>query len=839
MFLQIVKCIRPSLQFFACSGSCSSSFRQSLGFTSSSFVRLASSMASSLSLAGSTPGAVEPPVCEKRPHELSYHGDVRVDPYYWLRERENPEVKEFLEKENKYAESIVSPALKQKLFEEMRQRWKETDSSLPVKDRAYWYFSRLIKGLNYPQYCRKPHAGNHNFVTRYVDLISENVDADIPKDEDELVMLDLNKMAQEEKLDFIDLGEYQISPDETCVACTLDLSNGREVYTVVVKELSSGKEIRRINKFPIASEVAWGNDRVLFYFALDDALRPHKLVRHELDKSIEEADTVLYEELDELFWLGSLHRCADDEFVLFESGGKTSTEWYFLSTRTPLVPFTSFCPRAPKVEYSIEHHPHLIGSGKGAWIVYHNGDGCTNFKVDMVADGKNTAEKTNWHSLVRYDPLTHVERVSPYETFLLFSVRQNGFPSVLLTSIADVQRHFERPNGGDLTAPAGLDPATQLMNVRTLVNTDDAELQEIHCISASVNPDFDSKSFRLNVSNLVIPRRTFELDSESRVLTLLKTEPVMGGYDSSKYGVARLWATATASTCDPRDPTLSLSALQASGSSGSGTTTSNDEIRIPITLCYRKDLLKRGENPCLLYAYGSYGLSVDPTFNSSRLSLLDRGFVWALGSIRGGGEMGRIWRNSGRMEHKMNTFTDYVACAEHLIREKWSHPHKLAARGGSAGGMLMGAAAVNMRPDLFRTVLALVPFVDCVTTLLDPEIPLTVVEWDEWGNPLHNKQFYDVIKAYSPMDNLPPPTTILPNIFIESGFSDPRVAYWEPAAWCARLRAQWDASAIHGRQLIHKCNLSAGHAGAAGRYSHLEEIAFEYAFLLQTMDINE
>jgi oligopeptidase B len=820
---------------------------------------------------GQPPLVSQPPVCAKVPHELETHGDVRAAPYHWLRDKANADVKAYLKEENAYADAVVDAGLKKKLFAEMKARWKETDFSIPTRDKGFYYYAREVEGEEHAMFLRRPLAGNETFVDDCVALVARDPDADVPGHPSEAIYLDVNEVSRREGVENIELGDFDFSPNERNFAVAVDLSAGEEIHTILVYVVLDGaadkaarsanddvvvegddddfedcddddedddgaaggeagaakkrhaqvRPIRRLcsrEGHRICGEVMWASDTVFFYVTMDAAMRAYRVYRHDLaaDADGGAADSLIFEEADETFSVGGLHRSDDDAFVLFQSSAKTSDEWLVAPRASPCekADFRVFQPRQPDLEYSLSHHPALGVAGGGPhWLVWHTLGASTNLQLDVCPDAAGGTAAAHWRPLIAYDAAVKMECVDGYRDFLVLSVRRAGFERTLLL-----------PTAAPRTAASPVLQYADLLDVTELLQAAPEtamEQPQLCTVSAFGAPEFDCRDIRGCVSHMVVPALEVQLTwaaDGTWAVRLLKREPVKGGYDAAQYASELTWATAVQSTCPANDPRVSLSPTEP--------------IRIPISLCYRKDLRRPGENPLLLYVYGSYGDSCDPEFDADRLSLLDRGFVFALAGVRGGGEMGRIWRNAGRLEHRVNAITDYIACAEHVIAERWCHAGRVVAMGESAGGTIV-AAAMNVAPQLLRTVVARVPFVDVLTTMLDASLPLTVPEWEEWGNPASSAAVYHRLKAYSPVDNVPA-GAVFPNLFVESGFSDPRVLYHEPATWVAVLREQWGLSEEAGRVAVHKCNLGAGHGGASGRYKHLHETATIYAFILDT-----
>lgn len=679
--------------------------------------------------------APEPPVAKKMPHKLVAHGKVRIDNYYWLRERDNPEVIGYLKAENAYTEAMTehTKALQQKLYDEIKGRIKQNDQSVPYRHGDYWYYSRTVEGKQYRVYCRK----------------HETLDAP------EQVLLDVNKLA--EGHDYYSLGAFAVSPNHKLLAYAYD-TNGSEKYTLVVKNLATGAMLD--DHVPNTSaSVEWANDNAtLFYTTQDEAHRPFKVFRHKLGAKPAD-DELIYHEKDERFFV-DLGKTRSEKYILIVLGSSITNEVRFLDADQPNDAFRLLAPRRQGVEYSVSHHGD-------DFIITTNLD-AVNFKV--VRAPVDHPGWDNWRDLIVHRPQVKVDDVDVFKDYLVVYERADGLKKIRVQDFATGKWHyiaFDEP---------------------------------VYTTFASTNMVYDTHTLRFSYMSLVTPRSVYDYDMAKRTRTLLKRDEVLGGYDPDNYESHRIWATAL------------------------------DGTKVPMSIVYRKGLTLNGDNPTLLYGYGSYGISMDPTFSYSRISLLDRGFVYALAHIRGGGEMGRMWYENGKFLHKKNTFTDFIACAEKLIADKYTRPERLAIQGGSAGGLLIGAV-LNMRPDLFKVAVAQVPFVDVVTTMLDPSIPLTVTEYEEWGNP-NDEKFYDYMVSYSPYDNVK--AQDYPNILITAGLNDPRVQYWEPAKWCAKLR---EMKTDHNVLLL-KTNMGAGHAGASGRYDRLREIAFNYAFVIDRLGVN-
>lgn len=677
-----------------------------------------------------------PPLAAKKPEELTIHGHKRVDPYYWLRERENPEVIAYLEAENAYTEAALAhtDALREKLYEEMLSRIQETDETVPVRLNGYYYYSRTEEGKQYNIYCRK----------------EGNLEAE------EQVLLDLNELA--EGHEYLRLGIYKVSPDQRLLAYSLD-TDGSEDYVIYFKDLERGELLP--DQIPGTSYSAeWAKDsQTLFYTTKDEAKRDDQVWRHRLGGN-PASDELLFHEQDELFHV-YLYRTKDRRYVILTSESKETNEQLFLDASEPAGNFRLLEPREKNTRYYAGHH-------SGTFYIRTNADGARNFKVVTapVAD----PGKRQWKEGIAHREAVKIDDLDLFSDHLVLYERENGLRTIRIVDLAHD-------------------------------NTYEVDFAEpVYTYQQNRNPEFDSNLLRFTYTSLTTPESVYDYNMDSKERTLLKRKPVLGGYDPEEYRTERIFATA------------------------------DDGAEIPISLVYKKAFFKEAKPiPCLLYGYGSYGASVDPAFNSNRLSLLDRGFIFAIAHIRGGGEMGRTWYEQGKFLHKRNTFTDFIACAKHLLAEGYTNRKQLAIIGGSAGGLLVGAV-LNMAPHLFQAAVAAVPFVDVVTTMLDETIPLTVGEFEEWGNPKEH-EYYEYMLSYSPYDNVSSQT--YPHLLVTAGLNDPRVQYWEPAKWAARLR---DLK-LGTNRLLLKTEMGAGHAGPSGRYDYLKEVAFQYAFTLDALDV--
>ena len=676
-----------------------------------------------------------PPVAKIQPVELENHGKVRTDEYFWLRERENPEVIAYLEAENAYTDAVTSHTeeLQEALFEEIKGRIKEDDSSVPYLKDGYWYYTRFEEGKSYPIYCRKEGS----------------------MEADEEIMLDVNQLA--EGHEFFAVAGRRISTNNEIMAYAED-SQGRRIYTLKFKNLSTGELYEDV--IPnVTGNMAWANDnKTLFYSRQDPTtLRWKKIYRHELGSDPEE-DELVYSEDDDTFST-FVYKTKSKKYLIIGSNQTLSTEYRFLEANDPTGEFQVIQPRERDLEYSIDHY--------GDHFYMRTNLDAKNFR--LMRTPVNNTEKAHWEEVIGHRDDVLLEGFEIFKDYLVVRERKNGLMELRIKPWSGSEEHYI-----DFGEPAYL-------------------------AYFSMNPEFDTSMLRFGYTSMTTPTSTYDYDMASKERTLLKRQEVLGDFESENYVTERLYATA------------------------------RDGVNVPISLVYHKDTALDGSAPLLLYGYGSYGASMDATFSSTRLSLLDRGFVYAIAHIRGGEEMGRHWYEDGKLLKKKNTFTDFIDCGEYLIEHNYADPERLFAQGGSAGGLLMGAV-VNMRPDLWRGLVAKVPWVDVVTTMLDDTIPLTTSEYDEWGNP-NDKAYYDYMLSYSPYDNVE--AKDYPSMLVTTGLHDSQVQYWEPAKWVARLRAL----KTDQNRLVLKTNMDAGHGGASGRYKRYREIAFDYAFLLDEAGI--
>lgn len=685
--------------------------------------------------------AAEPPVAKVVPKKIEVNGDTRIDNYFWLRDdaRKDPEVLKYLEAENAYTESVLkgTEGLQKKLYDELIGRIKQTDENVPVRRGEYFYYMRTVEGKQYPINCRKKGS------------------LSAPEE----ILVDQNALAAGQK--YFRIGAYQPSPNQELLAYTVD-TEGDEVYTLVVKDLKTGKMLTDQVR-GVYYSLAWANDnKTLFYNVLDSAKRPYKIFRHTLGTDAK-ADVEVFHEKDERFE-AEVAKTKSGEYLFIDSNSKITSEVLYLKADQPQGPFQVLLPRKEGIEYGAVHH------GKDFFVQIN--DTGRNFRVVRIPVKEPSMEHAV--EVIPHSAENYITRIDAYENHLVVVQRQNGLAGLRVEDLRTGKSH----------TVATPEPVYAI----TLGSPDD-------------NPEFHTNQVRFTYTSLVTPKSVYDYDMDKRALDLKKRDEVLGGYDPNLYATERIFATA------------------------------QDGKKVPIALVYKKGLKKDGSNPTFLYAYGSYGINTEPVFSPDRLSLLDRGFVYAIASIRGGSEMGKPWHDDGRMLTKRNTFTDFIAAAQYLIEQKYTRPDKLGIMGGSAGGLLMGAV-VNMRPDLFGAVIAKVPFVDVINTMLDESLPLTVGEFEEWGNPKESK-YYGYMRSYSPYDNVERQT--YPNMLVTAGLNDPRVSYWEPAKWVAKLRTMKKGDNL----LLLKTNMGAGHFGASGRYDRYKEIALDYAFLLVALGVEK
>ena len=675
------------------------------------------------------------PIAKKINHIIKTHGHERTDPYYWMRDRENPEVINYLKEENSYLKEVFkeTEGLQNQLFQEMKSRIKEDDQSVPYLKKGYYWYSRYEQGCEYPIYCRKKGS----------------------LEAKEEILLNVNELAEGKP--YCQVSGLAVSHNQRYLAYGLDVV-GRRIYEVFFKDLETG-ETSSLTIPNTTGNITWAaDDQHLFYSKQDpETLRAHKIFRHEL-YSNSENDQLIFEEKDEEFSCHVL-KTKSEAFLLIHSESTISSEIRFVDASQPLGDWKVLQGRIPHLEYAADHYEDHF------WI--RTNHQAQNFKVVKAPVDNPGLE--NWEDFIPHREDVLIEDFDLFSGFFVSQERSNGLTQLLI-----------KPWDGS--------PGHAL---------DFGE--EAYTAWIGHNPEFDTEILRFGFNSLVTPASIFDYHMVTREKKLLKQQEVVGGYDSTLYESARIWAQA------------------------------EDGVMVPISMVYKKSSFQPdGSNPLLLYAYGSYGYSSDAYFSSNRLSLLDRGFVFAIAHVRGGEDLGRKWYEDGKLLKKRNTFTDFIACAKHLVEENYTRADRLYGMGGSAGGLLIGAV-INMRPDLFDGVIAAVPFVDVVTTMLDESIPLTTGEFQEWGNPKF-EEYYHYMLSYSPYDQVE--SKAYPNILVTSGLHDSQVQYWEPTKWVAKLR---DLKTDKNLLLLHT-NMEAGHGGASGRFQALKELAMEYAFLVMLAD---
>ncbi|KAF6263009.1 prolyl oligopeptidase [Scenedesmus sp. NREL 46B-D3] len=720
--------------------------------------------------------ALVPPDAPKYPQELITHGDVRVDNYYWLRddERTSPAVLSHLTAENDYAAAAMADtqSLQEELYEEMKARIQEAEVSAATRDMGYYYYTSTAEGQQYKLHCRRPVPASAGTASE-----ADVMDTSLAEE----VLLDENQRKAAGNFSFYMVGSVATSPDNKLLAWTED-TTGNEKYTLLVKDLGSDKEVTQ--PIPMTSgDLVWASDnRHLLYTVKDELDRPYKVLLHAVGAN--KTDTVVFEERDEAYYV-SVGRSRSGELIYIGSSSAVTNETYWLPAYNPEAALTLLAPRQQDVEYFVYHHPgNVLGAAARAakameeqqqpqgWVVVKYRDPTRPNCELLAAPLDNLAQQL---VLLPHQHDVMIEDVSLGSKWLVLSLRAKAQQSLVA---------YKLPEDGSMP--------TQLSN-RQVISFDEAAFE----LSGGLTGGFDSEVLRLDYSSLTTPRSVYDQHLPSGRRALKKSQAVLGGFSREQYLTQRLWATAL------------------------------DGVAVPISLVFKRGAVYLdGSDPMLLRGYGAYGYVYESDFSRDDLSLIDRGWVVAVAHVRGGGEMGRRWYEDGKYMHKKNTFTDFIACAEHLIKLRYTSSSRLAIEGRSAGGLLMGAAT-NMRPDLFNAVIMGVPFVDVLTTMLDASIPLTTNEWEEWGDP-RQPEYYNYMKSYSPVDNVA--AQKYPAILVTAGLNDPRVGYWEPAKLVAKLRdMKTDANL-----LLLKCGMGAGHFSVTGRFARLRETAFEYAFLLKT-----
>ena len=677
------------------------------------------------------------PVAEIKPDTFTNFGQIRVDNYFWMKDKTNPKVIDYLNAENAYTDSVMASTkdLQKKIYDEIIGRIKEDDESYPTFSNGYFYYTRTDKGKQYRTYCRKKGS------------------VKAPEE----IFFDVNKMA--EKKQAYMFGGYDISPDNKMAAYFFNETGSFADYMLKIKDLTTGKDINFSVKG--ASSFAWANDnKTIFYGVIDPVtLRAYRIYRQVLGSP---AAVLVYEEKDTKFSTG-VSKSKTKDFIFIGSSSSTTSEERFVSADKPDDKFIVFMPRVQDVDYSVYCH-------KNNFFVRYKDKQNLNGKIYEVPL-KGFEDKKNWKEIVPHDKNVRIEAINVLKDYLNIEVRKNG-----LTEIRNYNLNTHKTDVISFPEP-------------------------VYTASLSGNPEYDASTFRYTYTSLNRPTSLFEYDNATSKTEKLKVQEVPSGFNPDDYKVERLWAIAP------------------------------DGVKVPMAIVYKKGLKKNGKNPALLYSYGSYGYSSDVYFSPGFYSLIDRGFVFAIAQIRGGSDMGEQWYEDGKLLKKKNTFSDFIACSEKLLADKYTSVDKLAAMGGSAGGLLMGAVA-NMRPDLYQTIVAQVPFVDVINTMLDETLPLTTGEYEEWGNP-NEEKYFNYMLSYSPYDNIRAQN--YPNILVTGGINDSQVLFHEPAKYTAKLRSFKTDDNI----LILHMNMDSGHGGATGRYDSIKDTAFEFAFILNRVGINK
>ena len=699
---------------------------------------------------------MKPPVAKRVDTRREHHGDVFVDPYEWLRDKADQEVIDYLEAENAFAEHVTSDLapLRQKIFDEIKARTKETDLSVPTRRGNWWYYGRSFQGKQYGVQCRCPVSDPDDWTPPQFDEHTE-----IPGEQ---VLLDENVEADGHE--FFSLGAATVSVDGNILAYSVDVK-GDERYTLRFKDLRTGE------RYPdeiagIGAGATWGADNTaVYYVTVDDAWRPDTVWRHRLGST--EPDQQVYHEPDERFWV-AVGRTRSNKYVIVAAGSAVTSELRYADAADPDAEFQTVWPRRDGIEYSIDH---AIVGGEDRFLILHN-DGAENFTLVDAPVSDPAAVRT----LIPHRSDVRLDAVDAFDGHLVVSYRADALPRIQLWPVSET----------GYGEPSDIRFDSELMSV-----------------GLSANPNWSAPKMRIGATSFVTPVRIYDLDLATGERALLREQPVLGDYRPEDYVERRDWAVAS------------------------------DGARVPVSIVHRVGL--EYPAPVLLYGYGAYESCEDPRFSIARLSLLDRGMVFAVAHVRGGGELGRPWYEHGKLLEKRNTFTDFIAVASHLVGAELTGPQQMVAYGGSAGGLLMGAVA-NLAPDLFAGVLATVPFVDPLTTILDPSLPLTVTEWDEWGNPLADPDVYHYMKSYSPYENVE--TRPYPAILAMTSLNDTRVFYTEPAKWVAALRHAQTDPVAEGAKVLLKTEMNAGHGGISGRYERWKETAFQFSWVLKAAGLN-
>ena len=679
---------------------------------------------------------VKAPIAEKVPYELKEHGNIRVDNYYWMNDREDQKVIDYLNAENAYTEAKMkhTEAFQEKLFEEMKGRIKETDESVPYFYNGYYYYNRYEEGKEYEITCRK--IGS--------------------LDAEEEVIINANELA--EGTSFFDVGDYSVSMDNKLLAFSTD-TIGRRNYNIQIKNLETGEILK--DKIPVTTgTVVWANDNATLFYALkDETLRSYKIMKHQLGSDVKK-DQLIFHEKDETFG-AYVYKSKSNQYLFIISWSTLSSEMQFLDANNPNGDFEIMQIRTKDMIYTASHY-------EKDFYIRTNLD-AKNFRL-MKTPVNKTGVK-HWKEVIPHRDNVLLEGTELFNDYLVLQEKELGLNKLRIISWDGNKDEYMKFN----------DPA--------------------YSVFISTNPEFNTPILRYTYNSLTTPRSTYDYNMDDDSQELMKQQEVVGGYNPGDYQSERIMVEA------------------------------RDGAMVPISVVYKKGLKKDGSNPTLIYAYGSYGSSVPPYFSSSRLSLLDRGFVFVLAHVRGSQTLGRQWYEDGKLLKKKNTFYDFVDCSKYLIEAGYTSEDKLFAMGGSAGGLLMGAI-YNLSPETYKGVVAQVPFVDVVTTMLDESIPLTTGEWDEWGNP-KDSVYYEYMLSYSPYDNVE--AKDYPAMLVSTSLHDSQVQYWEPAKWVAKLRDMKTDDNL----LILDINMDAGHGGASGRFARLKEVALEYAFMLDQVGIDK
>lgn len=678
-----------------------------------------------------------PPVAAVKPSEFTEFGNKRIDNYFWLKDKSNPVVIDYLKAENAYCDTVMqsTKALQDKLFAEMKGRIKEDDETVPELDNGYYYYTRTETGKQYRLNCRKKGS------------------VSAPEE----IVFDVNKMAEGKKA-FL-FASFQVSTDNKLAAFLSNETGSFADYTLRIRDLATGTDLPfSVDK---VQSMAWANDnKTLFYTVGNNALRAWRVYRHVIGST--KPDELVFEEPVEQYVV-TLEKSKTNDYIFIQTASETTTEYLYLPAAEPNGKFKVFVPRSKDVEYHVYAHKDKF------FIQYKDRDNL-NCKV-FEAPLKSFADRAAWKEILPHNKDIKIEYLEVFDKYLAAQTRKNGLTEILIINLADGKSktiNFPEP---------------------------------VYTATITGTPEYTSATLRYSYTSINRPNTVYDYDFARGESIKLKEQEIPGGFNPDDYTVERLWATAP------------------------------DGVKVPFSVVYKKSLKKDGSNPALLRSYGSYGISTEARFNSNFYSLIDRGFVLAIAQIRGGSDMGEQWYEDGKLLHKKNTFTDFIACAEKLEQDKYTSPSKLAIMGGSAGGLLMGAV-VNMRPDLFNTVVAAVPFVDVINTMLDASLPLTTQEYEEWGNP-NVEEYYRYMLSYSPYDNIK--AQKYPNILCTAGLNDSQVSYHEPAKFVAKLRATKTDNNI----LLLHTNMESGHGGATGRFDALRETAFQYAFILNRIGISE